>query len=91
MSREAVGEGQGLPGQAEGAVECPLLLTRWQLAALEAAAHERGLTAGQMLRRLVAEFCASASSPTGPCGYRPPSGPSVQPPGAGHSRPLGRG
>jgi hypothetical protein len=34
-------------------VELSLLLPRWQAAALEQAAHDRGLTAGQMLRRLI--------------------------------------
>ena len=35
-------------------VEVSLLLPRWQAEALEAAAHDRGLTAGQMLRKLIA-------------------------------------
>jgi hypothetical protein len=34
-------------------VELALLLPRWQAEALEEAAHNRGLTAGQMLRKLV--------------------------------------
>jgi hypothetical protein len=34
-------------------VELALLLPRWQAAALEDAAHQRGLTAGQMLRKLI--------------------------------------
>jgi hypothetical protein len=34
-------------------VEMSLLLPRWQAAALEQAAHDRGLTAGQMLRKLI--------------------------------------
>lgn len=34
-------------------VELALLLPRWQAAALEEAAHHRGLTAGQMLRKLI--------------------------------------
>ena len=36
-------------------VELALLLPRWQAEALEDAAHARGLTAGQLLRRLVAK------------------------------------
>jgi hypothetical protein len=32
-------------------VEVPLLLPGWQVVALEQVAHERGLTAGQMLRQ----------------------------------------
>lgn len=34
-------------------VELPLLLPRWQAEALEEAAHSRGLTAGQMMRKLL--------------------------------------
>ena len=34
-------------------VELPLLLPRWQAEALEEAAHIRGLTAGQMMRKLL--------------------------------------
>ena len=34
-------------------VELALLLPRWQAEALEQAAHARGLTAGQMLRKLI--------------------------------------
>jgi hypothetical protein len=34
-------------------VEVQLLLPGWEAAALEAAAHQHGLTVGQMLRRLI--------------------------------------
>jgi hypothetical protein len=34
-------------------VELALLIPRWQAVALENAAHQRGLTAGQMLRKLI--------------------------------------
>lgn len=34
-------------------VELALLLPRWQAAALEEAAHQRGITAGQMLRKMI--------------------------------------
>ena len=34
-------------------VELALLLPRWQALALENAAHQRGLSAGQMLRKLI--------------------------------------
>src|SRR5262249_27568759 len=34
-------------------VELALLLPRWQAEALEDAAHRRGLTTGQMLRRII--------------------------------------
>jgi hypothetical protein len=34
-------------------VELALLLPRWQAEALEEAAHSRGITTGQMLRKLI--------------------------------------
>jgi hypothetical protein len=34
-------------------VELALLLPRWQAAALEDAAHQRGISAGQMLRKMI--------------------------------------
>ena len=34
-------------------VELALLLPRWQAAALVDAAHQRGITAGQMLRKMI--------------------------------------
>jgi hypothetical protein len=37
-------------------VELPLLLPRWQAEELEAAARERGMTTGQMLRRVIREL-----------------------------------
>lgn len=37
-------------------VEVPLLLPGWQAAALEEAAHARGLTAAQMVRGLIQDF-----------------------------------
>ena len=36
-------------------VELPLLLPRWQAVELEAAARRRGMTTGQMLRRLIGD------------------------------------
>jgi hypothetical protein len=39
-------------------VEIPLLLPGWQASALETVAHEHGLTAGAMVRRLVRDFVA---------------------------------
>ncbi|HEY2911179.1 MAG TPA: hypothetical protein VGI99_13095 [Gemmataceae bacterium] len=39
-------------------VELPLLLPRWQAAELEVAARERGMTTGQMLRRVIGELLA---------------------------------
>jgi hypothetical protein len=44
----------GLP--AGEVVEISLLMPDWQVCALEAAAHRRGLTAGEMVRSLVREF-----------------------------------
>jgi hypothetical protein len=37
-------------------VELPLLLPRWQVDALEEAASERGMTTGQMIRRVFSEM-----------------------------------
>lgn len=39
-------------------VELPLLLPRWQAEELEVAARERGMTTGQMLRRVIRELLA---------------------------------
>jgi hypothetical protein len=36
--------------------EISLLLPGWQLSALESAARERGLTSGQLVRRLLRDF-----------------------------------
>ena len=43
-------------------VEVPLLLSRQQMIALEEAAHHRGLTTGEMVRRLLQEviLCSRA-------------------------------
>jgi hypothetical protein len=43
-------------------IEMPLLLSGLQLSALERAAHTRGLTAAQMVRRLLREFIAEQSA-----------------------------
>lgn len=40
-------------------VELPLLLPRWQAMELEAAASRRGMTTGQMLRRVIGEMLAA--------------------------------
>jgi hypothetical protein len=37
-------------------VEVPMLLPGWQMSALERAAHNRGLTAGEMVRHLLRDF-----------------------------------
>jgi hypothetical protein len=44
--------------QDQEVVELPLLLPRWQAAELEMAARERGMTTGQMLRRVIREVLA---------------------------------
>jgi hypothetical protein len=41
-------------------VELPLLLPRWQAAVLENAARSRGMTTGQMLRRVLADLFPDA-------------------------------
>ena len=43
-----------------GVIEVPLLLPGWQARALEAAAHARGLTTGEMLRQLLREFLSES-------------------------------
>lgn len=45
------------PDGTPDVAEISLLLPGWQLAALESAARERGLTSGQMVRRLIRDFC----------------------------------
>ena len=37
-------------------IEIPLLLSGWQASALESAAHDRGLTAAEMVRTLLRDF-----------------------------------
>lgn len=45
-------------------VELPLLLPRWQALELEAAARRRGMTTGQMIRRVIGEMLAAQSAST---------------------------
>lgn len=40
----------------EDVVEIPLLLPGWQASVLETVAHQRGLTAGAMVRHLLRDF-----------------------------------
>jgi hypothetical protein len=61
-----MGTGERLTGAAaevspldHGLVELSLLVPQWQVEALERAARGRGLTTGQMLRRLIGSYCAS--------------------------------
>jgi hypothetical protein len=49
-------------GSGPDLVELSLVLPRWQVDALAAAARGRGLTAGQALRRLIREYCAAEPS-----------------------------
>ena len=44
----------------EGVVEFPLLLPEWQAEALENLAHARGLTAAEMVRRLLGNYLSRA-------------------------------
>lgn len=46
-----------------GVVEVPLLLSVEQAAALEEAAYSRGLTAAEMVRRLLSGFIADLQGP----------------------------
>ncbi|WP_157369602.1 hypothetical protein [Zavarzinella formosa] len=46
-------------------VELALLLPRWQALALENAAHQRGLTAAQMLRKLIGNSLNNMSPTVG--------------------------
>jgi len=48
----------------EDMVELSFLLPEWQAAALEAAAHGRGLTAAQLMRRILREHFARFAQPS---------------------------
>jgi hypothetical protein len=51
------GRGESCLALAErDVVEVPLLLPGWQVDALAAAAHDRGQTAGEMLRGVLQDF-----------------------------------
>jgi hypothetical protein len=47
----------------DGLVELSLVLPRWQVEALTTAARRRGLTAGQVLRRLISGYSATLAVP----------------------------
>ena len=51
------------PRLEQEVVELALLLPRWQADALEDAAHARGMTTGQMLRRVIADLFSTSSEP----------------------------
>ena len=55
----------GVTRQDQEVVELPLLLPRWQAVELEAAAHSRGMTTGQMLRRVIGELLATEPARAG--------------------------
>jgi hypothetical protein len=40
----------------EDVVEIPLLIPNWQAEALENAAHQQGLTAGELIRQLLLDY-----------------------------------
>jgi hypothetical protein len=46
-------------------IELPLLLPRWQAMELEAAASRRGMTTGQMIRRVIGEMLAAQPKSVG--------------------------
>ena len=53
-----------IPTLPEGEVlEIPLLLSGWQVSALETAAHNRGLTAGEMVRHVLRDFFTGSLTP----------------------------
>jgi hypothetical protein len=45
-----------VPFPSDDVVELPLLLPEWQVYALEEAARSRGMTVGQLVRRLFADL-----------------------------------
>src|SRR6185369_16198772 len=45
-----------VPFPSDDVVELPLLLPEWQVFALEEAARDRGMTVGQLVRRLFADL-----------------------------------
>jgi hypothetical protein len=56
LSRAGSAEGLVLDEPVEDVVEIPLLLQGWQITALETAAHNRGQTAGEMVRDVLRDF-----------------------------------
>jgi hypothetical protein len=59
------GAGPPATGPLPEIVEVALLLPGWQVEGLEAEARHRGLTAGQLLRRLVHDFFNRADQSAG--------------------------
>jgi hypothetical protein len=58
MQRLSVARVNDLDDNGDEVVEIPLLLQGWQMTALETAAHQRGQTAGAMVRDLLRDFLA---------------------------------
>jgi hypothetical protein len=58
LSRAGSCDGALLEPNEADVVEIPLLLQGWQMTALETAAHQRGQTAGEMVRDLLRDFLA---------------------------------
>lgn len=54
----------GTPSLGESVVEVPVLLERELLRALEAAANDRGLSAGCVVRRLIRAFLTAKGKET---------------------------
>jgi hypothetical protein len=52
-----------LPRLDQEVIELALLLPRWQALELEAVASRRGMTTGQMIRRVIGEMLASQPMP----------------------------
>ncbi|QDU22348.1 hypothetical protein [Urbifossiella limnaea] len=52
----------GMTRQDQEVVELPLLLPKWQAVELEAAARQRGMTMGQLLRRVIREVLDDAGT-----------------------------
>lgn len=50
----------GMTRQDQEVVELPLLLPKWQAVELEAAARQRGMTMGQLLRRVIRQVLDEA-------------------------------
>ena len=58
-------DGYGDPTRSDHeVVELQLLLPRWQAVALEAAARTRGMTSGQILRRVITDLFVDAPEST---------------------------
>jgi hypothetical protein len=59
---EMVRRAESNPSSAESVVEVPVLLESGLLSALEAAACERGMSAGRIVRNLIRDFLSSSDS-----------------------------